>query len=89
MKKKNSFINPFETYCYLRMLEGLCNTGPTFCKMMKEPLKDQLNIVVASKKRENYISNLVETFMNMHEARLKLNPEKCAFGIIRGRPSDV
>jgi hypothetical protein len=30
-KEKISFITPFETYCYLRMPEGLRNAGPTFC----------------------------------------------------------
>jgi hypothetical protein len=34
-EEKMSFITPFDTYCYLRMLEGLKNAGPTFCGMMK------------------------------------------------------
>jgi hypothetical protein len=68
-----------------RIVLSLRNAGPTFCKMMKVTLKDQVgrnvlsyidDIVVASKK-ENYISDLAKTFMNMHEARLRLNPEKC------------
>jgi hypothetical protein len=33
----------------------------------------------------NYLSDLVETFTNMREARLKLNPEKCVFEITRGK----
>jgi hypothetical protein len=57
--EKTSFITPFGTYCYLRMPEGLHNTGPTFCRMTKAALKDQVDrnvlsyiddIVVASKK---------------------------------------
>jgi hypothetical protein len=61
--------------------------------MMKEALKDQVgrnmlcyvdDIVVVNKKRENYIADLAETFMNKHEARLKLNPEKCVFVITKG-----
>jgi hypothetical protein len=38
--RKSSFITPFVMYCYLRMLEGLRNVGPTFCRMMKAALKD-------------------------------------------------
>jgi hypothetical protein len=62
--------------------------------MTKAALKDQVDrnmlsyvdgIVVASRKRDTYISNLAETFMNMCEARLKLNPEKCIFGVTGGR----
>jgi hypothetical protein len=72
------------------MPEGLCNAGPTFCRMTKVALKDQVgrnvlsyvdDIVVVSKKKDTYISDLVETFMNMRKARLKINPEKCIFGI--------
>jgi hypothetical protein len=78
----------------MRMLEGLCNTGPTFCRITKAALKDQVgnnifsyvdHIVVSSKKKESYISNLSETFTNMHESNLKLNPEKCIFGVTRGK----
>jgi hypothetical protein len=35
--------------------------------------------------KENYITNLAETFTNMREAKLMLNAEKCVFGITRGR----
>jgi hypothetical protein len=78
----------------MRMPEGLHNVGPTVCRMMKAALKDQVgrnilsyvdDIVVASKKRASYISDLIETFTNMHEAKLKLNPEKCVFRVTRGR----
>jgi hypothetical protein len=53
--------------------------------MMKAALKDQVggnvlshvdDIVIASEKKATYISDLVETFTNMCEARLTLNPEK-------------
>jgi hypothetical protein len=37
---ETSFISTFGTYCYLRMPEGLCNVGSTFCRMMKVALKD-------------------------------------------------
>jgi hypothetical protein len=93
-EEKTSFITPFGTYCYMRMLEGLCNIGLTFCRMMKAALKDQVgksvlsyvyDILVPSKKRALYISDLTETFANMREAKLKLNLEKCIFGVTRGR----
>jgi hypothetical protein len=93
-EEKTSFITPFGTYCYLRMSKGLRNAGSTFCRMIKTALKDQVgrnvlpyvdDIVMVSKKRENYIANLAETFMNMRKARLKLNLEKCVFGITKGK----
>jgi hypothetical protein len=93
-EEKTSFITPFGMYCYMRMLEGLRDAGPTFCRIMKATLKDQVgknvlsyvyDIVVASKKRASYISDLTETFANMREAKLKLNPEKCVFRVTRGK----
>jgi hypothetical protein len=93
-EEKTSFITPFGTYCYMRMPEGLRNVGPTFCRMMKAALKDQVgrnvfsyvdDIIVASKEKALDISNLTETFTNMREAKLKLNPEKCVFGVTRGK----
>jgi hypothetical protein len=89
-KEKTHFITPFGTYCYLRMPEGLRNVGPTFCRMMKATLKDQVDrnalsyvddIVVVSKKNKNYVSNLAETFTNMRDAKMKLNLKKCVFEI--------
>jgi hypothetical protein len=89
-KEKSSFITPFETCCYLRMYEGLHNAGPTFYRMMKIVLKDQVDrnvlsyvdgIVTDSKKRDAYISDLAKTFMNMHEARLKLIPKNAYSGL--------
>jgi hypothetical protein len=87
-EEKTCFITPFDIYCYLRMPEGLCNTGPIFCRMMKATLQDHVgrnvdDIIVASKKKTSYISDLVATFANKCEARLKLNLEKCVFGITR------
>jgi hypothetical protein len=43
------------------------------------------NIVMASKSKEDQLSNLAETFANMREARLRLNPEKCIFGVHQGK----
>jgi hypothetical protein len=76
------------------MPEGLKNVGPTFCRMMKAILKEQMDrnvftyiddIVVATRKKETQIQDLVETFANMCKAQLKLNPEKCVFSMEKGR----
>jgi hypothetical protein len=72
-------MTPFGTYCYLRMPEDMRNASLTFCRMMKVALKDQVgrkvfsyvdDIVISSKKKTSYISDLTETFANMCEARL-------------------
>jgi hypothetical protein len=96
-EEKTSFITPFGTYCYLRMPKGLKNAGPTFRRMTKAILKEQMernvftyvdDIVVVRRKKETHLQDLPETFANMRRAQLKLNPEKCVFGVSRGKVLD-
>jgi hypothetical protein len=93
-KASTSFITPFGTYCFVRMPEGLKNAGSTFSRLTKTMLESQVgrniftyvdDIVVASKNKEDHLADLVETFANMREARLRLNPEKCIFGVRQGK----
>src|SRR3954469_21518392 len=39
------------------------------------------DLVVKSVKRETLLADLKETFANMHTYQIKLNPEKCVFGV--------
>jgi hypothetical protein len=93
-KASTSFIMPFGTYCFVRMPEGLKNVGSTFSRLTKTVLESQVgrniftyvdDIIVASKNKEDHLANLTETFANMREARLRLNPEKCVFGVRKGK----
>ena len=38
-----------------------------------------------SKNEGDHIANLKETFANLREAGLKLNPEKCVFGVTKSK----
>ena len=76
------------------MPEGLKNAGSTFARMTKAVLGPQLqkniiayvdHIVVMSKNEEDHIADLKETFANLREAYLKLNPDKCVFDVSRGK----
>jgi hypothetical protein len=93
-EEKTSFITPFGTYYYIRMPKGLKNAGPAFYRMMKAILKEQVernvfayddDVVIASRKKETQLQDLAETFTNIRRAQLKLNPNKCVFGICRGK----
>jgi hypothetical protein len=87
---KTSFITPSGTYCYLRMPEGLKNAGGSFIRMTAKVLHSQIgrnvltyvdDIIVKSTKQENHVDDLQETFSNFRRVGLKLNPEKCVFGV--------
>jgi ribonuclease HI len=91
---KTSFITPSGTYCYLRMPEGLKNAGGSFNRMTVTVIHSQIgrnvltyvdDIIVKSTKQENHITDLQETFANFRQACLKLNPEKCVFGVKKGK----
>jgi hypothetical protein len=93
-KASTSFITPFGTYCFIRMPEGLKNAGSTFFRLTKTMLESQVgrniftyvdDIVVASKSKEDHLADLAETFANMRDAQLRLNPEKCVFGVRQGK----
>jgi hypothetical protein len=43
------------------------------------------DIIVISKKQQSHISGFQETFTNFQRAGLKLNPEKCVFGVKKGK----
>jgi hypothetical protein len=43
------------------------------------------DIVIKSIQRRDHIDDLAETFANLRAANLKLNPEKCVFGIHKGK----
>jgi hypothetical protein len=76
------------------MLEGLKNARGSFSRMTSKVLSTRIgrnvltyvdDIIVRSTKREDHIVNLQETFANFRKAGLKLNPEKCIFGIKKGK----
>jgi hypothetical protein len=43
------------------------------------------DIVVTSKNKEDHLADLAETFANMWDAQLRLNPVKCVFGVRQGK----
>jgi hypothetical protein len=93
-EEKTSFITPFGTFCFVRMPEGQKNAGCTFSRMIAIVLHPQLrrnilayvaDIVLKSVQRRDHISDLAETFAYLRAAKLRLNPEKCVFGIHKGK----
>jgi hypothetical protein len=91
---KTSFITPSGTYCYLWMPKGLKNARGSFSRMTAKVLHSEIgrivltyvdDIIVKSTKQENHIADLQETFANFRQAGLKLNLEKCVFGVKKGK----
>ncbi|KAK4400290.1 Retrovirus-related Pol polyprotein from transposon gypsy [Sesamum angolense] len=92
-RAKTSFITENGIYCYNVIPFGLKNTGATYQRLMNWMFKD-LNgktikvyvddMLIKSKKQEDHLSHLQVAFEVMRRYDMKLNPEKCTFGV-RGK----
>nr|CAE01914.2 OSJNBb0070J16.8 [Oryza sativa Japonica Group]CAE02343.1 OSJNBb0072M01.4 [Oryza sativa Japonica Group] len=91
---KTSFITPFGAYCYITMPFGLKNAGATYQRMIQRCFSTQIgrnveaymdDVVVKTKQKDDLITNLEETFASIRAFRMKLNPEKCIFGVPSGK----
>jgi hypothetical protein len=88
-----SFITPFDMYCYQMMPSGLKNAGATFQRCMRCVFGELIgriidayvdDIVVKSKKTGDLVPDLTEVFAKLRQHGVKLNPDKCVFGVPRG-----
>src|SRR5688572_2631262 len=88
-----SFITPFGMYCYVTMPFGLRNAGATYERCMNHVFGEHIgrkveayvdDIVVKMRKASNLLSDLETTFRCLKAKGVKLNPEKCVFGVPRG-----
>jgi ribonuclease HI len=87
-KASTSFITPFGTYCFIRMLEGLKNVGSTFSRLTKRVLESQVghniftyvdDFVVMSKNKEDHLADLVETFARIAKWATELSGYNITF----------
>jgi hypothetical protein len=91
---KTSFITLFGVFCYTTMpfrLKGACATyqwGIQRCLHSQLGRNTQAYIddmVIKTWEDKGLISDLAETFDNLIKFKLKLNPEKCTFGVSSGK----
>jgi len=87
---KTTFMTEMCCYCYKVMPFGLKNAGATYQRLMERVLAPMLgrnvqayvdDMVVTSQERGRHTTNLEELFATIAKYRLKLNPEKCVFGV--------
>jgi hypothetical protein len=88
-----SFITPFEMYYYVTMPFGLRNAGATYQRCMQHIFGDHIgrivevyvdDIVVKTRKADDLANDLRIAFGCLRANGVKLNPEKCVFGVPRG-----
>jgi hypothetical protein len=88
-----SFITPFGMFCYVTMPFGLRNAGATYQRCMQHVFGDHIrrtveayvdDIVVKTRKADDLVGDLGIAFGCLRANGVKLNPEKCVFGVPRG-----
>ncbi len=87
---KTAFISPLGLYEWTRMPFGLTNAPATFQRVMQSAMSDFLfqimlvyldDILVYSKTWEDHLKRLEQVFLRLREIGVKLNPDKCCFGL--------
>ena len=98
MNAKDEELTAFHTskgiYCYKVMPFGLKNAGATYQRAMQKIFDNVLHkyvecyvddLVVKTKRRDDHLVDLRSVFNGLRKYQLKMNPHKCAFGVISGK----
>ncbi|XP_039688638.1 uncharacterized protein [Medicago truncatula] len=89
-REKTSFITPWGAFCYLVMPFGLINAGATYQRGMTKIFHDMIHkeievyvddMIVKSSTKEEHVEYLLKMFQRLRKYKLRLNPNKCTFGV--------
>ena len=89
-QEKTTFITPDDNYHYTMMSLGLKNAEATYQRMMIRIFRDKIgciievyidDMVVKSKQEVQHIDDLKGVFKILRQHKLRLNAEKCVFGV--------
>src|SRR3954464_3342192 len=93
-REKTIFITESGTYYYRVMPFGLKNAGATYQRLVNKLFKHQIgknievyvdDMLVKSTKENDYVKDLQETFEVLKRHNMKLNQQKCVFGVTAGK----
>jgi len=88
------FMTELSCYCYTVMPFGLKNAGTTYQRLMDRVLAPMIgrnvqaymdDMVMTSQVKDQHVVDLEELFTKITKYKLKLNPEKCVFGVEAGK----
>jgi len=87
---KTAFTTDTANYCYKVMPFGLQNVGATYQRLMDKVFKEQIgknmevyvdDMIVKSYEVQRHVKDLEEIFARIRKYNIRLNPEKCVFGV--------
>src|SRR3954466_15614736 len=92
--EKTTFITPWGTFCYKVMPFELKNAGATYQRAMTTLFHDMMHkeievyvddMIAKSSTEEEHIEYLLKLFQRLRKYQLRLNPNKCTFGVRSGK----
>ncbi|KAL2249877.1 UNVERIFIED_CONTAM: Retrovirus-related Pol polyprotein from transposon [Sesamum indicum] len=93
-RDKTSFITEKGVYCYNMMPFGLKNAGATYQRLVNKMFGELLgkpmevyvdDMLVKSRRSQDHIGDLEQAFSIMRSYGMKLNQDKCTFGVRGGK----
>ncbi|XP_024036977.1 uncharacterized protein LOC112096961 [Citrus clementina] len=93
-EESTAFITNQGLFCYRVMPFGLKNAGATYQRLVNKVFKPLIgktmevyvdDMITKSKIPKEHVRHLEETFELLRKYKMKLNPEKCAFGVESGK----
>nr|XP_025680402.1 uncharacterized protein LOC112782271 [Arachis hypogaea] len=93
-QEKTAFITEYRNHCYNVMPFGLKNAGATYQRLMNKVFQNQIgrnievyvdDMVAKTMIGKSHIDDLTEIFGQIRRYNMRLNPEKCAFGVRGGK----
>ncbi|KAL5768788.1 hypothetical protein ACOSP7_015333 [Xanthoceras sorbifolium] len=91
---KTAFVTDRGMYCYRMMPFGLKNAGATYQRLVNRIFAPQLgrnmevyvdDMLTKSLEADDHRADLEETFTTLRQYNMRLNPEKCVFGVTSGK----
>ena len=88
------FITPDWPFCFNTMPFGLKNTSATYQRIIQTCLENQIgktveayvdDVVIKTKHVDSLVDDICLTFDNLRTYDMRLNPEKCVFGVPAGK----
>ena len=92
--EKTSFITPWGTFFYKVMPFGLKNAGATYQRAMTTLFHDMIHkeievyvddMIAKSGTEDEHVEYLLKLFQHLRRYKLRLNPNKCTFGVRSGK----
>nr|KYP38447.1 Transposon Ty3-G Gag-Pol polyprotein [Cajanus cajan] len=93
-EEKMAFITETINYCYRVMPFRLKNVGATYQRLMNKIFNDNIgrsmevyidDMVVKSSNVSAHTQDLTKVFQALRQHQMRLNPEKCVFGVSGGK----